>query len=443
MSRAKEKKEAGDSYTENSGQFGWMKLDNAAKIYPPVTRGELTNVFRITAVLNTPVNYSALDSAVTETAKLFPLFSVELCKGFFWYYLEYNGLPPRIHHDKGIPCRAFPTTRGEVMYRILVHDNTISAEFLHILTDGGGAMLYFKTLINNYHIIKNSTSESLFTEKSIDKAMVITEDLFRKYSRKRFPHPERLSKAWHIKTDKQKKAVFHTFTLTLLSDSLTEAAKSHKASVTEYLTAVYLFSIQKLRSRKKRGSKILRVQVPVDLRRKYNEKTTRNFSAFVLPELDLRLGEYDFNEIVFEMRYALGLMASEKRLLKTISRNVSSENNALIRVTPLALKNIVLRIAHNRLGIRQFSGIITNLGKIDISETGSDVLNQIYIIPPPPHSKIKVSCGVTSLGKNTIITFGSVTDDNSLQQEFVRFLTSEGIYVKLAEIRGDKNGDMQ
>jgi len=78
-----------------------MKLDNAAKIYPAITGSELTGVFRISVHLANPVILPALVKATEETARVFPMFSVELCKGFFWYYLEYNGKPPRILADSG------------------------------------------------------------------------------------------------------------------------------------------------------------------------------------------------------------------------------------------------------------------------------------------------------------------------------------------------------
>ena len=130
-----------------------MKLDNAAKIYPAITGSELTGVFRITAVLSSPVVLSALRRSVTETSKLFPSFSVELCKGFFWYYLEYNGNEPRILADEGPRCQTFPRNiKGELMYRVLTRNNTVSVEFLHILTDGGGAMFFLKTLLNFYFL---------------------------------------------------------------------------------------------------------------------------------------------------------------------------------------------------------------------------------------------------------------------------------------------------
>ena len=81
-----EKRKMG-SKGEISGRGEWMKLDNAAKIYPAITGSELTGVFRISVHLTAPVVLPALLKAAEEASKLFPLFSVELCRGSFWYLL--------------------------------------------------------------------------------------------------------------------------------------------------------------------------------------------------------------------------------------------------------------------------------------------------------------------------------------------------------------------
>jgi|WetSurMetagenome_2_1015567.scaffolds.fasta_scaffold00251_13 NRPS condensation-like uncharacterized protein len=417
---------------------GWMKLDNAAKIYPPVTRGELTGVFRITSILNAPVRFNALQQAVDMTFKLFPSFSVELCPGIFWYYLEYNGQKPRLLLDEGPQCQAFPSKRkGEVMYRILARHNRISVEFLHIITDGGGAMMFFKMLLNNYGNIVSGTDETkvLFPGSLILNPVNDTRDRFREHSKKRFPHPVKLAGAWHLPFRLNNKPRFKTMSFSLPAGRLAEESKKCNTTVSEFLVSVYLASLQDLRDKQKKGSPFLRVQVPVDLRRRFNTETVRNFSVFVMPELDLRMGHYSFNEIIQEVKVAIGLMADDKRLTKIISRNVSKENNPLIRVIPLFVKGFFLRMAYNRLGISQYSGVLTNMGRIDLTPEGEEILNGMFVVPPPPHPRIKVSCGVSTLGNNTIITFGSVADDNALERTFITYLTGRNIPVRLLNLK--------
>ena len=112
---------------------------------------DLTSVFRITASLKEPVRYSAIREAVAITAKRFPYFSVSLGSGIFWHFLEFNDQLPRIQVEEKIPCTAFAAKRkSEPLYRVIIKGKRISVEFIHILTDGGGAMEYLKSLLYTY-----------------------------------------------------------------------------------------------------------------------------------------------------------------------------------------------------------------------------------------------------------------------------------------------------
>jgi hypothetical protein len=51
--------------TKSIQEIGWLKLDNAAKLFPAIMSGELTSVFRITATLKEPVKYTAIKEAVS------------------------------------------------------------------------------------------------------------------------------------------------------------------------------------------------------------------------------------------------------------------------------------------------------------------------------------------------------------------------------------------
>lgn len=410
----------------------WMKLDNAAKIYPAITGSELTGVFRITVILKSPVVLSALRRSTEETAGLFPSFSVELCKGFFWYYLEYNGKPPRILADEGPHCQAFPRNiKGELMYRVLVRDNTISVEFLHILTDGGGALFFLKTLMNFYCLYAYGIDNPPFPEVSTGPPPGGTDDLFTKFYGKGLPHPPVLPAAWHLPFNLNQIPRFRVTFFEVRSDSLSALSKEYSSTITEFLSSVYLFSLQELRKVHGKGSPHVRIQIPFDLRRKYDAYTLRNFSLFIIPEIDIRLGYYTFPEILQEVKLSIQMMSDEKRIRKIISRNVSNEKNPVIRAMPLFIKSPVLRLAYKKFGPSQFTSTITNMGKIVPVGPAADILKAMSVTPPPPHKNIKVTCGLITLGKNTIITFGSVTNSKALEREFVSFLTRAGLPVKL------------
>ena len=72
----------------------WLRLDNAAKIYPAARRKNWSNVFRQSATLTDEVDKAVLESALEITVKRFPSIAARLRKGLFWYYLQQIDSPP-------------------------------------------------------------------------------------------------------------------------------------------------------------------------------------------------------------------------------------------------------------------------------------------------------------------------------------------------------------
>lgn len=417
---------------ENSPPGDWMRLDNAAKIYPAITGSELTGVFRITVTMTSPVSLPALLKASEGASKLFPFFSVELCKGFFWYYLEYNGMPPRVLPDSGPRCQPFPRTmKGELVYRILVRDNTISVEFFHILTDGSGAIFFLKTLLNHYFYLVAGITDIPFPEVKEGPQPGSTDDLFSRHYGKGMPRPEVMPRAWHLPYRLRESPRFRVTEFEVPAERLAALAKEAGSTITEYLAATILFALQEIRTAAGKGSPHIRVQVPFDLRRRYEATTLRNFSLFAMPAIDIRMGTYSFDELLREVKLTMQMMTDEKRIRQVISRNVSSEKNPIIRVIPLFIKSPVLRFAYNRFGPSQFTTTITNMGRVVPTGPAAELMQSMSVTPPPPHRQIKITSGLITLGKNTIITFGSLTSVTELEKGFVRNLTSAGLPVKI------------
>ena len=92
----------------------------------------------------------------------------------------------------------------------------------------------------------------------------------------------------------------------------------------------------------------------------------RNFSLFVLPEVDLRLGIYSFGEILKIVKYQLQTGADIKQITRFLSQNVGHEKSLLVRFLPLFIKSMAISAVYRRLGSNQCSGIMTNLGAVKL-----------------------------------------------------------------------------
>ena len=74
----------------------WLKLDNAAKIFPSVTNAKRHNLFRLSFELTEEIDPVVLQEALDVTIKRFAYFNVKLKRGIFWYYLEENKVKPLV-----------------------------------------------------------------------------------------------------------------------------------------------------------------------------------------------------------------------------------------------------------------------------------------------------------------------------------------------------------
>lgn len=414
----------------------WFKLDNAAKIYPAVIGGDFTAVFRITVTLKEDVVYRPLSDAISVVASRFPYFNVTLSAGAFWYYLEGIESKPRLYAESDEKGIAFPLgSKKEVMYRILVRKNRISVEFVHILTDGGGALEFLKTLLFQY--FKNLGTAVGLPEGIIDPdahpLSEETEDSFGKYFNKRIPATENPVMALHLPFKLNTRPRFRTISAEMDSNQIRKKAKEYGISITEYLASVYLYVLQEifLTEPEKKRNGIIRVQVPVNLRKMFPSKTMRNFSLFVMPEIDLRLGPLTFEEVASTVHHFLQLETTPKRISRIITRNVGKEKLFIIRILPLFIKRFILYLAYHTFGSGLCTGVLTNMGVIVLPSPLAETVDSFSVTPPPPNKKIKISCGIVSYNNKMRITFASIAAERNLESRFFRFLTDSGIGLKL------------
>ncbi len=411
----------------------WYKLDNAAKIFPAVVNSEMSTVFRISAILKKPVNYNILKKSIESIKNRFPYYNVHLKKGFFWYYLdELKGeiiLEPDFHQ----PNKAFNLKKSK-LYRILVYKNRISVEFLHILTDGSGALEFLKTLLTSYFEIfgleiPNWNNILKPEEKPHPEE---AEDAYNRFFKKNIPVIPTLRKAFHLPFKLNDIPRYRVTNALISANSVLCEAKKYGVSLTVYLAALYLFSLQKIAASNHKEC-VIRVQIPVNLRKIYPSRTMRNFALFITPEIDLRLGKYDFDEIIKIVFHHLQLKTDKKLIDKNITRNVRGEKFVVIRMLPLVIKNIFLYIMYHVRGTNQYSGVLTNLGKVNLPENICGKIDHFVFTPPPPNKALKINTGVISINDNLIISFGSLCKSKQLEQLMLGFLIEKGLNVKLVK----------
>lgn len=395
-------------------------------------------MFRITATLKEPVRYSAINEAVAVTSKRFPYFSVSLGSGIFWHFLEFNDKSPRIQVEEEIPCTAFAVNRkNEPLYRVIIKGRRISVEFTHILTDGGGAMEYFKSLLYTYLTLagKFITSPGEIILPGTPVSEEEFEDGYLKFFQK-LPPPPKLVKAWHLPFKLNEKPRFRVLNAEVKIDEILEVSRKYKVSVTEYFVSVYFFSLQKIfnsvkRKREKDSRKVLRIEVPVNMRNKFPTRTMRNFSLFVLPEIDVRLGTYTFEEILRSVHHQLQIITDIKQISRFLSSNVSYEKLLIVRIMPLFIKKMVTAAIYRNLASKRWTGMVTNLGLVTLPGGMEDMVDSLELIPTPPNRKVKSGCALVSYKDKLRISFCNITQSRELEQYIFRHLSDAGIHIRI------------
>jgi NRPS condensation-like uncharacterized protein len=426
--------------TKGIHEKGWLKLDNAAKLFPAIISEDLTAVFRVTVSLKEAVRYSAIREAVAITSERFPYFNVSLGSGIFWHFLEFNENLPRIQADEEVPCTAFAVNRkDELLYRIIIKGKRISAEFIHIVTDGGGAMEYLKSLLYTYLIL--SGKEIKNPGEIILPETPMTEEEFEDgYNRffKKLPPPIKLVKAWHLPYELNKRPRLRVLRADINLDEILEVSRKHKVSLTEYFVSVYFLALQQIfisteGQSKKRRKKVLRIEVPVNMRNRIPSRTMRNFSLFILPEIDVRLGTYTFDEILKSVHHQIQLGADIKQISRFMSSNVNYEKLLLIRILPLFVKKMGILAIYKSLASKRWTGVVTNLGQVTLPEVMSEMVDSFELIPPPSNPKVKISAALVSYRDKLRVCFSNITRSNEVERLVFKHLTDAGIHVRILD----------
>ncbi|MBP7873096.1 MAG: hypothetical protein KAZ76_03285, partial [Fusicatenibacter sp.] len=132
----------------------WRKLDNAAQAFPAATGKKDTRVFRFYCQLKEDIQADLLQKALEQTMEHYPVFSMVLRKGLFWFYLEQRDLPAKVEEEKRPPCsEIYVPDHKTLLFQVSYYKTRINFEVFHALTDGTGAMLFLKELVSNYLIL--------------------------------------------------------------------------------------------------------------------------------------------------------------------------------------------------------------------------------------------------------------------------------------------------
>ncbi|MEG0765379.1 MAG: hypothetical protein RR403_04970 [Pseudoflavonifractor sp.] len=420
---------------------GWYRLDNAGVLYSAIQRDQYSAVYRISAVMTRPVDPAALQRAVDRSMPRFPSFRVKLKTGFFWSYFEPNDNPgPFVKQDMANPCQPIrDKSDNGWLVRFFYYRNRISFEAFHAISDGAGAMIFFRTILAEYlrQLGETIPCGDCILDVNDPPRREEIEDSYGKYAGGKVRRGG-LQKTAYPNTSPPEP--FYTLNVTmgfLPVDKLKTVAKSHGASITEYLAAVMLESIlQNQQAEHLKHEKPVALAIPINLRPWFQSETLRNFIITIRPCIDPSLGEYSFQEIVNYVHNFMRLNVDPKLMRSAFTGNVRFTTNKILQLIPVFLKNPVMAFSYKLVGVRPFSGTYTNPGPVTVPPEMQPHIHHMEVIlgqatRPSPH------CASISYGNIMEITFAGTGTATDTERNFFRHLVREGIPVKVESNRGN------
>ncbi len=414
----------------------WMRLDNAAKIYPAAQRDTWSNVFRISATLHEPIDTAVMQSALDITARRFPSIAVCLRRGVFWYYLQQLSKAPRIREESSYPLtRMSRKEMRQCAFRVIVHRNRVAVEYFHSLTDGTGALIFLKSLIAEYLLQRYGIAipaKDGVLGRLEEPSEEELEDSFLKYAGP-VATDRRSKTAYHLEGTPEQGGFIHLTCLKIPVHEILAKAREKGVSLTVYLCAAMMMAIQEWQAETvpvQKRRKPIKVLLPVNLRNVFESRSLRNFAYFTTPEILPALGEYSFDEICTVVKHRMGLDITPKEMAMKLAGNVSMEYVPLIRVVPLFVKDMVMKAVFDRVGERKSCLTMSNLGAVRVPAEMEPYVKRFDVILGV-QATAPYNCGVVSYGDTLYVNFVRKIRESELEYRFFRVLRERGIPVEV------------
>lgn len=404
----------------------WYSVDNAGKIFPAVSKDSRSSVFRLSFYLNEPIEKETLEAAVNEVLPRFETFAVTLKSGLFWYYLAANKRHFVVKEEPAILCKFTPWAENRgYLFSVFYYGNKLTLETFHSLSDGTGAMEFLKSITYTYYKLRGISLEhegvilSQAPFSSGENKDMFLESYDRSNKKKLKEEP-----AYHINGERFSGHFALALKIKVATDQLLDLTRSKNATVGEYVTALIAHSIYQQIPNKRTCKKPIKMFIPVNLRKYFPSPTLRNFSLFIKVTFSA-MRNWTFEEMLEETKKQFKAQLNKEDLHQRMNANVGIEKNVLVRMLPLALKNLAFQMGYYYLAenINTFS--ISNLGNIKLPSKMDKLIQDVDFYIGGTNMAIASVHGLTNF------MFSSEFKDVTLIQSFVRHFTDCGFDIQI------------
>lgn len=413
-------------------EIKWGKLDNAAHLFPAIAGEGMSNVYRVSITLTEQIEQSFLQEALGIVLPKFNVFNCRLRQGMFWYYFEENGKPaPDVEEEHSYPCQYIEENKNRnYLFRVSYFENRINLEVFHVLTDGTGAFFFLKELAYQYLRLVHPELREKYGDTLSSHTSLNTEDSFlQNYKKGRFAKGYKSGRAYILKG-----TLFPTGKMGLVHgkmpvDRLKEVAKQYGASINEYLTSVFVWSVYQSYLKGMPSKHPISISVPVNLRPFYHSVTTKNFFVMVTATFHPVRENQSFEEVIEEIKTTLRSQMTLDHIEHVLSYNVTGERMMITRTIPLIFKNPGLRGIYN-MHAKANTATVTNMGSVEAAPEYKEYIEDFGVFLSRSKGQ-NTKMSIISYDGRLTATISSVMKDTRLQQTFFRYLSFQGIPITI------------
>lgn len=411
---------------QHSENTNWYKIDNAGKMFQAAHQPYSDAVYRIAVNMKEDIKPDILEKAVNDLRYRFPSFFVHVKNGFFWNYLETNKKTFRVQEETAFINQYInPKKNNNYAFAIYYYQNRISLECLHAITDGYGALEFLKSILYRYlerqgHEVE---TEGIVRTKDETPTPEEVEDSYNKYYTKDKVAREKIPVAYYPKGQKLDKSKgFGVIYGKMDSGELLKVAKKHNATITQYISALYTYSVIKMHKDKFKGKPITTC-IPANVRGLFPSKTLRNFSLAFYCTIQPK-HKMTFQEVLEETKKAFEREMQKEKMQNFLNANVRLEKMFIMRISPLPLKTLVIKIGKKLIADRKNTRSVSNLGILKLPKSIEKHI-------------IDVECsntdGMSIMTAKNIATISFVRriKETEIEQYFFKTLAKEGIKIEI------------